>query len=288
VVASPTASGCLIKGVGLSQCLDGCGTTFSSRGRSTTISNDLANSGGTEFSDDEYDEAYPSGYELHYWHRARSDIVKDCARAFCKKGDTVLEIGAGRGHYVRVLRAYGFDAYGCDLGHPRIHEDVRAFVFAGMDFADLDVDLRKRVTAVLLLDVIEHIEHPTDFIASVFKALPALGVLIFTVPARQELWSNYDEHYRHFLRYDIREFREVARKSHLSIKFWSYFFHALYVPAWILKRMGMNRATSFVAPNTPRLHKFLGYAFWLESRLLPKWVYGTSLLCVCTPEAGKG
>lgn len=253
-----------------------------------TIPDDPAGGVGTEFSGEDYDEAYPPGYERHYWHLARGDIVRDCVRSVCRKGDTVLEVGAGRGHYVGMLRAAGFDAYGCDLGSPRVHEHVRAFVFSGTDFADLDADLRSRVTAVLLLDVIEHIEHPADFLASVFQALPALGAIIITVPARQELWSNYDEHYRHFLRYDIRRLREVARSSHLSIDSWSYFFHALYVPAWILKRIGLNRATAFVAPATPWLHRLLGRAFWLESRLLPKSVWGTSLLCVCRPETRKG
>jgi len=216
-----------------------------------TNSNDPAAAVGTEFSGEEYDEAYPPGYELHYWHRARSDIVRDYVRAACTAGDTVLEIGAGRGHYVGVLRAAGFDAYGCDLGSPRVHENVRPFVFSGTDFAELDADLRRRVTAVLLLDVIEHIERPPGFIASIFQALPALSAVIITVPARQELWSNYDEHYRHFLRYDIRGLRELARSSHLLIESWGYFFHGLYVPAWILKRMGVNRATAFVAPATP-------------------------------------
>ncbi len=253
-----------------------------------TISNDPASAVGTEFTTEEYDETYPPGYELHYWHRARVSVLMDRVRTACRKGDTVLEIGAGRGHYVRVLRAAGFDAYGCDLGHPRVHDDVLPFFFAGTDAADLDPDLRRRVTAVLLLDVIEHIERPVDFIASVFQALPALGVLIIAVPARQEIWSNYDEHFRHFLRYDIQKFREVARSSHLSIESWSYFFHALYLPAWIMKRVGLKRATAFAAPTIPWLHRFLGWMFWLESRLLPKSVYGTSLVCVCRPEACKG
>ena len=252
-----------------------------------TVLKDPAVAAGTEFTTEEYDETYPPGYELHYWHRARSSVLMDRVRTACKTGDTVLEIGAGRGHYVRVLRAAGFDAYGCDLGRPRVHEDVRAFFFAGTEFADLDPDLRRRVTAVLLLDVLEHIERPAEFIASVFQALPALAVLIIAVPARQEIWSNYDEHFRHFLRYDIQKFRELARSSHLSIESWSYFFHALYVPAWILKQLGLKRRTTFVAPATPWLHRFLGWAFWLESRLLPKGIYGTSLLCVCRPESRK-
>lgn len=237
----------------------------------------------TEFSGDQFDEAYPPGYELHYWHRARGGIIGDIARTFCKQGDTILEIGAGRGHYVRLLRSNGFDAYGCDTGSPRVHEEVRGFVFGQTDFADLDAALRERVSAVLLLDVIEHIERPSDFIASVFRSLPAVRSLIITVPARQELWSNYDEHFRHFLRYDIAQLREVVRNSRLSISAWTYFFHALYVPAWILKRTGLNRATAFAAPKNRRLHKWLGYAFWLESKLLPKGLYGTSLVCVCNP-----
>jgi SAM-dependent methyltransferase len=247
-----------------------------------SLSTDCAE-GGTEFGVREFDDAYPPGYELHYWHRARGGIVRDFTRAFCKKGDTILEIGAGLGHYVRLLRADGFDAYGCDLGNPPVHEEVRAFVFRQTGFAGLDANLRARVSAVLLLDVIEHVEHPADFIASVLRSLPAVRCLIITVPARQELWSNYDEHFHHFRRYDMRKLRELARDSRLSVGAWRYFFHALYVPAWILKRAGLNRQTTFAAPKSPWLHKLIGYGFWLESKLAPKNFYGTSLGCVCKP-----
>jgi SAM-dependent methyltransferase len=238
---------------------------------------------GTEFDGGEYDEAYPPSYELHYWHRARGGIVRDLVRGCSRRGDTVLEIGAGLGHYVRLLRDDGFDAYGCDLGNPRIHEEVKGFVFANTDFADLDIGLRERVRVVLLLDVIEHIEKPSEFVASIMRSLPTVRSIIITVPARQELWSNYDEHYRHFLRYDIDGLRKFARESHLAITAWSYFFHALYIPAWLLKRAGKNRQTAFAAPKTGSLHEWLGRAFWLESKLVPKGVYGTSLACVCQP-----
>jgi hypothetical protein len=236
---------------------------------------------GTEFSEIEFSDAYPLGYEFHYWHRARTDIVRDQVRSFCKKGDTILEIGAGRGHYVSALRADGYDAYGCDLGTPLVHEP---YVFVGTDFADLDLKLRERVSAVLLLDVIEHIDQPSAFLASVLQSLPAVRSLIITVPARQELWSNYDEHYRHFIRYDVQKLRELAKNARLSILAWGYFFRALYLPAWVMKRIGLKRSISFAAPKTRKLHKFLGFIFWLESRWLPKGFYGTSLLCVYAPE----
>jgi len=241
---------------------------------------------GTEFAGDEFDEAYPSGYELHYWNRARSVIVTEYVSSCCKKGDTILEIGSSRGHYIRVLRAAGFDAYGCDLGNPPVYDDVRDFVFPDMDPAKLDASLRKRVTVVLLLDVIEHIERPAEFLTSLLASLPNVHSFIVAVPARQELWSNYDEHWRHFLRYDIGTLREVAQDSHLSIDRWGYFFHALYIPAWIMIRVGRKRATAFPAPTGNFwLHRLLGHMFWLESRLLPRRLYGTSLISVCRRAA---
>ncbi|WP_426441033.1 methyltransferase domain-containing protein [Bradyrhizobium genosp. P] len=238
---------------------------------------------GTEFSDNEFDELFPPGYERHYWHRARSAIVKSYVHAFCDLSDTLLEIGAARGHYVSVLRKAGFESYGCDLGDPWVHEEAKPFVFTKTDFADIDRELRDRVTTVLLLDVLEHIEQPIPFIEAIFHTLPALRSLIIALPARQELWSNFDEHYRHFLRYDVTELRKLALRSRLSINSYSYFFHALYVPTLLLKTLGMRRGTAF-APKAPRLHKLLGIAFCLESRLLPKNVYGTSLICACTKD----
>ncbi|WP_426420544.1 class I SAM-dependent methyltransferase [Bradyrhizobium genosp. A] len=240
---------------------------------------------GSEFSDNEFDEAYPPGYERHYWHRARAAIVKSYVHTYCGLSDTLLEIGAGRGHYVTVLRKAGFEAYGCDLGDPSVREDeARPFVFPNTDFADLDKDLHDRVTTVLLLDVLEHIEQPSTFIEAIFRAFPALRLLIITVPARQELWSNYDEHYRHYLRYDASELRKLALRSCLSIKSYSYFFHALYVAALLLKKLGMKRDTALGAPKAAWLHTLLGIAFWVESRLLPKDFYGTSLICACAKD----
>lgn len=239
---------------------------------------------GSEFSESEFNELFPPDYERHYWHRARSAIVKSYVRAFCGRGDALLEIGAARGHYVSVLRKVNFDAHGCDLGDPWVHEELRPFVFPKTHFADIDKELRDRVTTVLLLDVLEHIEQPVTFIETIFRAFAALRSLIITVPARQELWSNYDEHYRHFLRYDIPELRELARRSRLSIKSCSYFFHALYVPAFLMTKLGIKRKTVFGAPKASRLHGLLGIAFWMERQLLPKNLYGTSLICACTKD----
>ncbi|OAF19880.1 class I SAM-dependent methyltransferase [Bradyrhizobium neotropicale] len=239
---------------------------------------------GSEFSSNEFDECFPPGYERHYWHRARSAILKSYVHAFCGLSSTLFEIGAARGHYVSALREAGFDAHGCDLGDPWVHEKARPFVFLKTDFADIDKDLRDRTTTVLLLDVLEHIEQPVTFIEAIFRAFPALRSLIITLPARQELWSNFDEHYRHFLRYDVTELHKLALRLHLSIKSYCYFFHALYVPALLLRKLGVKRRTAFDTPKASWLHGLLGIAFWIESQLLPRNLYGTSLICACAKD----
>lgn len=64
--------------------------------------------------------------------------MKSYVHAFCGVSDALLEIGAARGHYVSVLGKAGFDAYGCDPGDPRVHEELLPFVFPETDFADID------------------------------------------------------------------------------------------------------------------------------------------------------
>ncbi len=131
-----------------------------------TVLRDLAVAVGTEFTAEEYDETYPPGYELHYWHRARSSVLMDRVRAACKKEDTVLEIGAGRGHYVRTYGPPVTTLMAAIWAIPASTKRCVPSFLPARTAADLDPDLRRRVTAVLLLDVNR---ASAEFIASVFQ-----------------------------------------------------------------------------------------------------------------------
>ena len=220
--------------------------------RRMTPSANPGDAAGTEFTRDEVDEAYPAGYELHYWHCARSAIVRDYVGACCRNGDTVLEIGCIAGSLRRAcLRAAGFDAYGCDLGNPSSHEDVQCVRLSEHRFCGSgrrSAAPRDRGSSARRAGA--HRASVGLPVIDMSRRCRRLASVIIAVPARQELWSNYDEHFRHFLRYDIRTgFATWFADSHLRIDSWSYFFHALYVPAWILKRLGLKRGTAFPAPK---------------------------------------
>ena len=70
---------------------------------------------------------------------------------------------------------------------------------------DLPEEERRGVTTLLVLDVIEHLEDPIAFLREVLSSFPDVSSLIVTVPAREELWSAFDDFYGHHRRYTLRD-----------------------------------------------------------------------------------
>ncbi|MGV3638599.1 MAG: class I SAM-dependent methyltransferase [Flavobacteriales bacterium] len=233
----------------------------------------------TAFDPRQFDAIYPPGVERHYWNICRNAILTRAVRA--AGNGNVLEVGCGKGLVVAHLRAQGIEARGVDLAEVTPLPEVAAHVRTGVDLFDIGTAHFHDVGIVLLLDVIEHIEHPTDFVERIRAHVPSAHTFIFTVPARQELFSNYDEFNRHFLRYDrttLRRHVDTTGKRNWKA---SYFFHALYPAAWLVLKWKGARETRYVVPKTvlQRLgHRLLGWIFLVEYSVLPGGVPGTSII----------
>ena len=102
------------------------------------------------------------------------------------------------------------------------------------------------------------------------------------MPARSELWSNYDEHYGHFRRFDRPGLRALFRSSGFGVLESGYFFHSLYPAALLLKTIHGERAVAIRAPdpNKVGLHHLVASLFQIEYRLLPRSLPGTSCYAV--------
>jgi hypothetical protein len=242
--------------------------------------------GRTAFTSEQYANPYPDGIESHYWSVARSRIVRRHLEedlAAVPRTEKLLEIGCGRGVVVDHLRRQGFDAWGCDIGQPTpISPGVAPYLRLGCDAFTLDETTRASFRTIVLLDVLEHLEEPTAFLLECREAFRSCSGMLVTLPARMEIWSNYDEYYGHFRRYDRDSVSTMIPPETFEIVRRSYFFHALYVPARLLSALGRKRATTIAAPSarTRWLHRLLGSAFEVEERLLPQGLPGTSILAV--------
>jgi len=235
----------------------------------------------TEFDQNEFDLVYPPGIENHYWSVARSAIICREIRRHRWTGLKWIEVGCGRGIVLQALRHSGVDVMGAELAAVPPLEELVAHVFYGQDACELPEQVRNTFGGVMLLDVIEHIVNPVEFLTRLLNRLPNVRAALITVPAHQELWSNYDEFYGHHRRYDRLTLAETVNASGLRPVRLSHFFHSLYPVARLLVRSGKQRKVKVSAPGGlwKPLHALLGTAFVVESAVLPAHWPGTSLMC---------
>jgi SAM-dependent methyltransferase len=243
----------------------------------------------TDFSTEQYDDAYPAGIEAHYWHRARTAKIQSILKHYDVADKRVLEIGCGRGVVVNELRERGVDCIGVELAPVDVPPSLRTVINAGTDFRNLPESLRASIDAILILDVLEHVPDPQIFLKEVQSSFPNAEFLISTVPARAELWSNYDEYYGHYVRYSCESLRTLIVESGYTPVLVSYFFHLLYIPARIFSLFGLDRSIQVSAPKGfgKSLHCLLGRLFEFEERIISPRIYGTSVIGVAKINHGE-
>ena len=251
-----------------------------SRGLPQRSGNATINPPDSAFSDSQYSEAYPEGIQNHFWHLARNRLVAATLRNALPNVGRVLEIGCGPAIVLRHLRASNMDCWGCDLGWPAVPAEHAEHVFVQQDCLRLDPEFRRNVDVLLLLDVLEHIENDSEFLRAIGDGFPNSRALVMTVPARAELWSNYDEHYGHFRRYTRDSLAAALAAGGLKLLHQRYFFQELYLPMLIAGRLPNQRSTTIPAPSRPGMHRGLAWLSGMCSSVLPGGLPGTSLIAV--------
>lgn len=243
----------------------------------------------TAFTDNQFDSIYPEGIENHYWNRSRNRIIQKFLRKYNPENKPALEIGCGRGIVVKFLKDCGFQITGCDLANFLVEEKYRDILFPQKGFADLPPDLITSTHTVLLLDVLEHLEYPDEFLKSIASTFPFLKTVIITVPSPPELWSNYDEFNGHFRRYSMKDLQETKLPGNFVIADCQYLFHLLYWPARIQVKFRKQRNTEINPPVglQKKVHALISGVLRLEAVLFPKKWKGTSLLMILQKDNRK-
>jgi SAM-dependent methyltransferase len=230
-------------------------------------------------------DAYPAGIDDHYWLLSRNRVVLAALRRAGAEGP-VLDVGCGPGTTVRYLRRHGLECTGADVAmYEPIVPTPAGVIRYGVDAFTLPLEERARVRTVLLLDVLEHLDEPSAFVRRCVDAFPALGHLLITVPARQELWSNYDTYYGHRRRYDRAGATAICQRAGVAVTGSGYFFHALY-PVLALQRLfAVDRAVEFAPVRHRWWHRLVAAVLYRDGVWLPGALPGSSLLLVARPRA---
>jgi SAM-dependent methyltransferase len=164
-------------------------------------------------------------------HRLREDLL---LRAFgdAVSGRRVLNVGAGQGTLTNRLTQLGYEVVSTELGsvaltalrHRVVGEVVDADATA-LPFPDQSFD------AVVLGEVLEHVEEDGRALGEAARVLKRGGVVIVSVPRNPNWFSESDRwagHVRRYTRRNLAERVEGAGFDVLRMSPWGFPFSALY------------------------------------------------------------
>ena len=239
----------------------------------------------TIYSDQQYDMCYPPGTEHHWWTMARNKLLEKILRSETGPAEALLEVGCGRGFVVKGLRDKGLNISGVELANVDPVEGVETFVTSGIDACDWAIENGSEVTGLLLLDVIEHLPEPEQFLRKLERSFPNLAVVVVTVPTCQELWSNYDTYYGHYRRYTLEALDNLAQDLSWSMRSSGYFFRIPYFPMRLMSLFGVDRSLTIDPPSQVMrpLHRIISSLSSLEQMLIPSRIKGSSAYAVYSP-----
>ena len=150
----------------------------------------------------------------NFWFKAKNDLIDILIKKVCKnkKQLKILNIGAGTGDDLEVLSKYGknymvdIDKNALSIIENKLCEEKKVADACKLPYNDNFFDV------VVSFDVFEHIINDKKSVDEVYRVLKNGGVLIFTVPAFQSLFSSHDKALQHQRRYNKKSVKDLLSK----------------------------------------------------------------------------
>lgn len=219
--------------------------------------------------------------EKYWWNLARNKIIVESLNRYLSKNDAILEVGCGKGIVTNYLKSLGWNIIGIDPGIPAEVKVEERHIMYGKKTTDLSLKTRQSINVLALFDVIEHVRNPASFLAEHLKALPCVKKVILTVPARQELWGNFDDYYGHYRRYSTKQLDNEMLSIGMKPIMKEYFFRLVYLGIYLSKSIKRSRAVVFKAPQgcgSERLHRLFAQVLFWEYIVVPDKLPGSSII----------
>jgi 2-polyprenyl-3-methyl-5-hydroxy-6-metoxy-1,4-benzoquinol methylase len=151
----------------------------------------------------------------HFWYIHRNKVIDSLISEFLKVGLDILELGAGSGNISTFLSEKGYAVVASDFYQSSIDimkdKGIKAFQYDMINDSPFPEDHLKAYDAVILADVIEHLDDPVKALKNAKKFLKKDGKILITAPAQSILWTKYDDFCRHKRRYSAQQLVEHLR-----------------------------------------------------------------------------
>lgn len=146
--------------------------------------------------------------DTHWWLAAKNRVLASLIDRFAPartdgRKPRLLDVGCGAGGLMRLL-GDRFDALGVDSSPlARATASARGLTALDGELPDRFPDrvLALRFDAVVMSEVLEHVERDRAAVEAAVRLLSPRGLLVCTVPAHPRLWSAHDVLNHHVRRY---------------------------------------------------------------------------------------
>jgi SAM-dependent methyltransferase len=230
-----------------------------------------------------HDEYFFNATIEHFWIVRRFLVAQKLAGQELRSAVRIAEFGCGNGVVQRQIEIqYGRGVDGFDLNDFALRHNMSHIGrVCCYDIHERLPEYRERYDLILLLDVLEHIEHERSFLESVLFHLRPGGSVLINVPAGQYLYSQYDRAQGHYRRYSASRLKSVAEQSRLRIDALTYWGFPM-VPLLLLRRFPSHSRSDQEAmekgfrPPSDIANRVLGALSGLE--WIPNRLAGTSVM----------
>jgi 2-polyprenyl-3-methyl-5-hydroxy-6-metoxy-1,4-benzoquinol methylase len=141
-----------------------------------------------------------------------------------KQNAQILEVGCGMGYLTYALNTAGYNVTGLDISQEAVNEANRSFGehYIAADIYKYAPNNTAKYDIVVLTEVIEHIETPTEFLQQLVSMLKPDGKVLVTTPnkifADNVVW-NSDLPPVHTWWFSEKSFEYIASKINCNVSF---------------------------------------------------------------------
>lgn len=239
--------------------------------------------------------------QRHPWEITRARVITFLLKKHKKKIAHITDIGSGDGYVLQTLVhqkvAGGYSAIDTAFTTGIIEKLKQSMGENAVDFfLNVEQARNKKIVSdcILLTDVLEHCANDKEVLHSIIdkNVLINNGLLLITVPAYQQIFSQHDYLLKHYRRYTRKQIIKICQSQRLKVEASGYFFFSL-LPVRIfqlsLQRMGIFKTKKSIDnwKGNSFVTKFISFILWLDFRVcyalsgIGIHLPGLSCYCVC-------
>jgi SAM-dependent methyltransferase len=217
---------------------------------------------------------------------SRRHALGELQRVIFNENPVIMEVGCSSGYFLGDLVAELPRAVilGADytlgtleiLG--KILPQIPLFQF---DLTDCPLP-DNSLDAVVILNVLEHIERDDLAISQVHRVLRAGGIIVCEVPAGPSLYDRYDRALLHFRRYSMKTLTKLLKSSGFELINKSHLGFFIFPAFWISKKISRFRHPSLESASKSNVEKSIArssqfahvaHALMQIEDQLRQWIY---------------